>query len=111
MPTWNYATVHVRGTATIIDDAGGAYDLLQKTVRHFEADLQTGWTLPETPNRDLLNLINGIVAFRIEIQDIQAKFKLSQKQTATDRATVARELAKLGEERSKLAALMNRNST
>ncbi len=108
VPTWNYATVHVQGTATIVDDSEQAYDILNKIVKHFESDYETGWSLPQIPNQDLLDLVKGIVAFRIEIEDMQAKFKLSQKQNSTDRATIIQELPQFGTEHAALADYMKR---
>ena len=108
VPTWNYATVHVQGTATILDRSEAAYEVLNKIVKQFESDYETGWALPTIPNQDLLDLVKGIVAFRIEIKDVQAKFKLSQKQNTTDRATVIRELPQFSTEHAALADYMKR---
>lgn len=111
VPTWNYATVHVQGTATTIDHSDQTYEVLNKIVKHFESDYETGWTLPTVPSQDLLDLVQGIVAFRLEIKDVQAKFKLSQKQNSTDRATVMRELPHFSTEHAALADYMKRIMT
>jgi transcriptional regulator len=110
VPTWNYATVHVQGTATIISASEQVYEVLRKTVEKFEGEYQTGWRLPATPNRALETLLNGIVAFRIEIKNIQAKFKLSQKQEAVVRENVIEQLAKISHEGSAVANYMRRVS-
>lgn len=97
VPTWNHVSVHVTGVAKIVTDPAQAYVGMQNLVKHFEDHYQTGWELPNPTNEGLLTLMRGIVVFRIEIQDIQAKFKLSQKQDASDRANVIDQLKQFGD--------------
>src|SRR4051794_3725859 len=44
IPTWNHVTLHVRGTPELID---APYDLLTRTVDHFEACAPEPWRLTE----------------------------------------------------------------
>jgi transcriptional regulator len=107
VPTWNYVAVHLKGSVQIIESSAEAYRILQTMVHHFESGYGTNWNLPSEPNSELEGLVNAIVAFRIEIKEIQAKFKLSQKQTQDDRANVIDQLPKFaGAEGSALAEYM-----
>jgi transcriptional regulator len=108
VPTWNYVTVHTSGPAQILTDPDQAYDVLRKSVALFESKYATGWQLPEVQNRELESLSRAIVAFRIEIKEIDAKFKLSQKQSSTNRNSVIHNLPLLGEEAAAVADFMKR---
>lgn len=106
VPTWNYATVHIQGIASIIPAPQETFEILQKTTKKFENEYGTGWNLPQEPNEELNQLLRQIVAFRIEVKDIQAKFKLSQKQNILERNNVIENLSKMNEEQQAVAQLM-----
>lgn len=106
VPTWNYAAVHVQGTASVLSDDDEVYEILKKTVHKFENTYETGWSLPAAANEDLVKLLRHIVAFRIEIKDIKAKFKLSQGKYSPNRENVVQNLSEMGEAQQQLARLM-----
>jgi len=83
VPTWNYAVVHVRGTARITD-AEGTEQIVHRLVEKFEGSRSERWSgnLPQEFVRDELH---GIVGFQIEVQRISGKFKLSQNRIDADR--------------------------
>lgn len=80
VPTWNYATVHVSGRPQLLDRAA-AQSSLAKLTRAFDPH----WQADEAT---LLRLLPGIVAFRLPIARIEAKFKMSQNKTPADRSGV-----------------------
>mgnify|MGYP002136050831 CR=1 FL=1 len=107
VPTWNYVAIHAKGTAQIIESSDQTFQILRTIVRHFESSYGTNWDLPDPSNVELDALVKAIVGFRIDIKDIQAKFKLSQKQPAADRSKVIEELPKVaGSEGSALVEYM-----
>ncbi|MBS1504662.1 MAG: FMN-binding negative transcriptional regulator, partial [Bacteroidetes bacterium] len=73
VPTWNYIAVHAYGKARMLgDDEKPA--LLKHTIETFEAAYFQQWQgLPEEYRS---RMMNGIVAFEIEVTDMQAKKKL-----------------------------------
>ena len=83
VPTWNYAVVHVYGTATTIDQPADLAGLVERFTRHFESGKTTPWE-PDY-NESLLAAITGV---RIRITELQGKFKLSQNRSPDDRANV-----------------------
>lgn len=93
VPTWNYAAVHVRGRARLIEDAKDAGAIVAALTEKYDADVAD-------PNGPVLApekwhaMLAGIVAFALDIEDIQAKFKLSQNRSAEDRQRV---IAQLGQ--------------
>lgn len=109
VPTWNYVAVHVRAKATIIEDQAEIYRAMVKLVNYFETKYKTNWSLPLAEDKELESLYKAIVVFRLDIQDIQAKFKLSQKQPSRDRENVITQLpSSQGSEGASLAEYMSR---
>ena len=87
VPTWNYAVVHVRGRAELIAAGDATLATLHELVRRFESDRAEPWQLQLQGSR-LDAMLNAIVAFRISIERIDAKFKLSQNRIPSDRERV-----------------------
>jgi transcriptional regulator len=104
-PTWNYAVVHAAGRATRIDDPARTSALLDDLIARFEARPEA-LALPADRRR---GLEQGIVGFELEIERLQAKFKLGQNKTPDDRAgTVAALEARGGDIEGDLAAWTRR---
>jgi transcriptional regulator len=102
VPTWNYAVVHVYGTARWVDDAA----FTRTHVETLAAKFEQGTAAPWVPDYDVRRL-NGIVGVEIAIDAIEGKFKLSQNRSAADRAQVIARLAESGrDEDVSLARLM-----
>ncbi len=86
VPTWNYVSVHVYGKGHLITHPEAASGILGSTIRFYEQEYMTQWnSLPEAYKQKMLN---GIVCFRITATDIQAKKKLSQNKTETERKNI-----------------------
>lgn len=83
VPTWNYQSVHVYGEVSILDKEELKEDLtmlLQKYEKHREDPV-----LWDKLSHSLLEKqLNGIVGFKIKIQEIQAAYKLSQNRNKKD---------------------------
>ena len=93
VPTWNYAAIHVYGTASVIRDDVSVLDVLRRSVRLEESAYAEPWDMEALTGDYLRDMLQGIVAFRIVVSRIEAKFKLSQNRPADDRARVANALA------------------
>ncbi|NTS41351.1 FMN-binding negative transcriptional regulator [Flavisolibacter sp. BT320] len=76
--TWNYMSVHVKGTMRFLGEAE-LVDVLRKTSLHFEGNNTNSQTaydnLPADYQKELLP---AIVAFEVEVEQIDNVFKLSQ---------------------------------
>lgn len=84
VPTWNYAVVHARGAARVIDDP-------EHTRRHVEAlaaKFERGRAAPWVPDYDVRRL-SGIVGIELRIERLDGKFKLSQNRPADRERVVA----------------------
>jgi len=91
VPTWNYSVVHVRGRARLIEGAEAMTALLQKITNEFESAYETPWRFDFSEEK--ARLLEVIVGFEIEIQSLQAKFKLSQNRPLQDQHAVIGHLA------------------
>jgi transcriptional regulator len=87
VPTWNYQAVHAYGSPRVIEARDETRDHVFALVRQHEATQPQPWQ-PDLPDDFLDSLLRQIVAFRIDITRIEAKFKLSQNRPAVDRENV-----------------------
>jgi len=91
VPTWNYIAVHAYGKAIIIEREEQKADLLQHTIEQYD----TGYLeqYQKLPADFKSKMMKGIVAFEIEVTDLQAKKKLSQNRTETERENIINSLS------------------
>lgn len=93
VPTWNYAVVHIYGKARLLHDAATLKNLLVELTTAYESTQPVPWQ-PELSGARHEKLLEMIVGFEIEIQEIQGKFKLSQNRSENDRRNVIEQLQK-----------------
>jgi len=67
--------------------------MLADLVHKYEDMSKTNWRMENLPEQYRARLMKGIVGFRMEIERLEGKLKLSQNQSATDAARVAEALA------------------
>lgn len=102
VPTWNYMSVHAYGKGKIINDENEVRRVLEMTIDFYEQNYQKQWSnLPEEYKN---KLSNGIVAFEIEVNDLQGKKKLSQNRSAIEQETIIHSLSKSEHGSEKLIA-------
>jgi transcriptional regulator len=82
VPTWNYQAVHLYGRPRLVTDQAEAYQLLKRlTDRYEKSDRYRMETLPP----DFVEKeMKGVMAFQIEVTQIQANYKLSQNRDDED---------------------------
>lgn len=86
VPTWNYISIHARGTLQLVEDDSSKEALLAGLITATEPAYAEQWrNLPDGFRRTMLA---GIVGFRISIARIEGKFKLSQNRPEADRRAV-----------------------
>ena len=91
VPTWNYAVIHIKGSAEILSavETTQALDLLMAKYEPTLLDTRDVVT-PEYQEK----LAHGIVGFKISIDVIDAKAKLGQHRTKEDQQGVTAALSK-----------------
>jgi transcriptional regulator len=98
VPTWNYVAVHVYGTIKIIEGEA-LLSSLKKLVDKYESNSENPISI-ENLSEKTMRQTRGIVAFEIEIDEIQAVNKLSQNRDDKDYQNIISELEKTGETNS-----------
>jgi len=86
VPTWNYIAVHAHGKAKMLHSPEEAVLVLEKTIGTFEKAYFTQWQELSKEYKD--GMIKGIVAFEIEVTELEGKFKLSQNKQKGERENV-----------------------
>lgn len=76
--TWNFMSVHVKGTIRFLDDAA-LVEMLRKTTLHFENyNPQSTTVFDNLPEAYTQRVMKAVVAFEIEVTELDTVFKLSQ---------------------------------
>lgn len=91
VPTWNYQAVHLYGPARLLSFEELKQDLsmlLEKYEKHREEPVL--WD--KLSSSMLEKELKGIVGFQIEVQEIQAAYKLSQNRNDKDYANIIEQL-------------------
>ena len=79
VPTWNYLAVHCTVQATLIEDPAGKDALLKKLIGDHEPPYAEQW---RGLGDDFAHkMLAGIVAFELQVTDLQCKLKLNQHRT------------------------------
>jgi transcriptional regulator len=108
VPTWNYAVVHVHGTVELVTDRDATLATVKELTAHFESGRELPWHL-QLEGARLDAMLGAIVAFRMAITRVDAKFKLSQNRGGADRDGVIAGLLEVGlPEAASTAAWMDR---
>jgi len=106
VPTWNYIAVHAYGTLQLVEDAPGKESILAALMAIHEPAFADRWqSMPAGFRRTMLA---GIVGFRIPIERIEGKFKISQNRGESERQNVQAAHAAGTPDQQALAAWMTR---
>ncbi len=102
VPTWNYIVAIAEGRPETVTDSQTVDWILSETARQYEGS--EGWSPATTKPGFMEGMKRGIVAFRMPVDQMLGKAKLSQNKPVEVRTAVADRLAEVGEEA--LAAVM-----
>jgi len=96
VPTWNYVAVHAQGQVAFFEDEERLLDLVNKLTQVHEARREHPWAVSDAPPDYIRHHLRGIVGFELAISKLDGKWKMSQNQSAEDRAGVADGLRREG---------------
>ena len=88
VPTWNYSTVQVRGTARVMDDARWLRPLLDDLTAMHEQRLPQPWKLSDAPPAFIETVMQAIIGIELPITSIAGKWKTNQNRSVADREGV-----------------------
>lgn len=107
VPTWNYVVVHAYGTLRVIDDSIWVKGQLELLTTQQEELFSKPWKISDAPAEFTDRMIGAIVGIEILITKLTGKWKVSQNQSALNKAGVVQGLQSLGStETSELASLV-----
>ena len=110
VPSWNYISIHAYGQGRLITESKNVFKVLENTIDNYEISYKQQWD--NFPQEYKLKMSKGIVAFEIIITDLQAKKKLSQSRTDTEKNKIIETLSKSNDTNEKLIAdFMNRDQS
>jgi transcriptional regulator len=91
VPTWNYISIHAYGQGKLITEIEKTFEVLEATIDNYETSYKQQWD--NFPEDYKLKMSKGIVAFEIIVNDLQAKKKLSQNRTDTEKKKIIETLS------------------
>ena len=99
VPTWNYAVLHVRGVLDVHDDVDWLRGALQDLTAEHEAQVgEQPWQISDAPADYIARMLQAVVGIEVRITSMEAKFKVSQNQSADNRAGVVAGMGAVGDE-------------
>ena len=108
--TWNYMSVHVRGVLKFLDEEG-LISVLRKTTLHFENGRQRSSTVFDNLSTKYVNkLMKAIIAFELEVTNIDNVFKLSQNRDEESYYNIVEKLEEQGSDGKYVAKEMKKRS-
>ncbi len=106
--TWNYMSVHAKGIIKFLTDEA-LIDALRMTSLHFEDYNEQSATVYDNLPADLIQrLMKAIVAFEIEVTEMDTVFKLSQDRDEKSYDNIIAQLKQQGENGQVIAAEMEK---
>ena len=91
VPTWNYQAVHVYGQCRVFHETEELASVVERLSSRYEAAFEQPW---QAQYRDAM--LKAIVGVEVVIDEVEAKYKLSQNRPAGDHQGVVDRLDGLG---------------
>ncbi|MHA0858399.1 FMN-binding negative transcriptional regulator [Paenibacillus sp. CMAA1364] len=109
VPTWNYVSIHVYGSIELMEEKEELLKALNDMVNQYEKP-SSPYRIDESNHELIGGLMNGIVGFKIKINRLEGKWKLSQNHSKERQERVVKELEKSSKDNDKeIAKLMKGN--
>ena len=105
--TWNYMSVHARGTLQFLNEAA-LLNVLKRTTNHFENNPASGANFDDLPKEYIEKMAKAIVAFEIEVASMENVFKLSQNRDEKSFENIHDKLNAGNEDQQKIAKEMSK---
>lgn len=106
--TWNYMSVHIRGTVTFLPTEG-LIELMKKLTLHFEnGNTESPTIFQNLPDSYTQKLIPAIAGIEIKIEELENVFKLSQNRDEPSYRNIIAQLKKQGGNAAQIAHEMEK---
>ena len=90
VPTWDYIAIHAYGRARIINDETSKLNTLEQMINFYEQEYMEQWL--GLSDKFKKGMMRGIVAFEMEVTDLQGQQKLSQNKSEKERERIIQHL-------------------
>ena len=111
VPTWNYVAIHVYGKLEIVEEEKDVFDSLVDMVNKYEKP-DSSYHLENVDESFIKGMSKGIVGFKININKIEGKAKLSQNHPEERQELIIKQLENSVEQNNiRTAQLMKKNLT
>lgn len=109
VPTWNYVSVHVYGEVELIEDEYELMSSLNDMVLKYEAP-DSSYRLQDVDTKFIDGMNKGVQGFKIKINKVEGKAKLSQNHSLPRQELIINQLEKnLDLDEQKISILMKAN--
>lgn len=109
VPTWNYVTIHVYGQLEIVEDEQEVFESLLDMVKKYERP-DSSYHLENVDENYIKGMGKGIVGFKININKIEGKAKLSQNHPEARQELIIKQLENSADQNEiHIAQLMKKN--
>ncbi len=105
--TWNYMSVHARGRIRFLVEAE-LRAILEELTALFENDPNSPALFRHLPETYVSSLVNAIVGFELDVEELENVFKLSQNRDEPSYERIMRELAARGGDAAEIAEEMRK---
>lgn len=109
VPTWDYIAVHAYGKATVLEDDAQKMRVLEEMIRFYEPSYMKQWK-NDLSEKYISGMLKGIVAFELEVMELQGQQKLSQNKSVAERQRIIRQLEQSEEGVEKTLATYIKNT-
>ncbi|MEY2195678.1 FMN-binding negative transcriptional regulator [Neobacillus sp. BF23-41] len=94
VPTWNYLTIHVYGEVELLEDEHELMNSLNDMVMKYEAP-DSSYSLQDVDAEFLSGMNKGVQGFKIKINKIEGKAKLSQNHSSQRQGLIVNQLEQI----------------
>ncbi|MDQ0198270.1 FMN-binding negative transcriptional regulator [Neobacillus ginsengisoli] len=109
VPTWNYVTVHVYGEVELLEDEHELMSSLHDMVLKYEAP-DSSYRLQDVDAEFLAGMNKGVKGFKIKINKIEGKAKLSQNHPLQRQELIVNQLEQISNtDEQQISLLMKAN--
>ena len=88
VPTWNYLAIHAYGRVEFFEDAERLRAIVTSLTQRHEGRREKPWAVSDAPEDYIQAQLRGIIGFRLPIDRLEGKWKLSQNRPEADRRGV-----------------------
>ena len=85
VPTWNYSSVQLSGTVELRDDPDSVRDIVSWLTDRHELGRPDPWSVDDAPEAYVAGQLKAIIGVVVHLDRVEAKAKLSQNRSASDR--------------------------